>query len=87
MLRLESKSLIEYYVINPQNYDLGFIHYQVDLMEETEEEYHLLEQDFYHIKEYVWEEKFKIYFSELDTLEKIIQNTNVLENINNIYGK
>ena len=86
MLRLESKSLIEYYGINPQNYDLGFIHYQVDLMEETEEEYHLLEQDFYHIKEYVGEEKFKIYFSELDTLEKIIQNTNVLEKfLNFIY--
>ena len=82
-MKLESKSLIEYYGITPQNYDLGFIHYQVDLMDETKEEYHLLGQDFYHIKEYVGEEKFKIYFSELDILEIIIQNTNILEEFSN----
>lgn len=79
MLQLESKSLIEYYGINPQNYDLGFIHYQVDLLEETKEEYQLLEKDFDHIKEYVGEEKFKIYFSDIFTLEKIKRNTNIVE--------
>lgn len=80
MLQLESKSLIDYYGIHPQNYDIGFLHYQVDLMEETAEEYKLLENDLFRIKEYVGEEKFKIYFSELDTLEKILQNTSILEN-------
>lgn len=79
MLQIESKSLLDYYGRNPQNYSIGFIHYQVNLYEEAEEEYQLLEKDFCHIKEYVGEEKFKIYFSDLETLNKIFQNTKILE--------
>ena len=83
MLQIESKSLFGYYGKNPQNYTIGFLHYQVDLCEETEKEYQLLEEDFRHIKEYVGEEKFKIYFSEIETLNKVLQNTNILENFSN----
>lgn len=83
MLQIESKSLLEYYGKKPQNYTIGFLHYQVDLCEETVKEYQLLEEDFWHIKEYVGEEKFKIYFSEIETLNKVFQNTNILENFSN----
>ena len=83
MLQIESKSLLKYYGKKPQNYTIGFLHYQVDLCEETVKEYQLLEEDFWHIKEYVGEEKFKIYFSEIETLNKVFQNTNILENFSN----
>ena len=72
MLQIESKSLFGYYGKNPQNYTIGFLHYQVDLCEETEKEYQLLEEDFWHIKEYVGEEKFKIYFSEIVSICKTV---------------
>lgn len=77
MIKLESKTLKNYYGGEPNEYDLKFIHYNIDVFENTKEEYELIYIDLMKIKELL-QEDFRIYFSDINNLSKIINNTNIV---------
>lgn len=86
MFKLKSKSLIDYYGETPIDYNICFIHYGIDILEDSKEEYNLILEDLINIKNNVPKEIYKIYFSTLEDLKKITNNTNILDKlIDDIY--
>lgn len=82
MLNLESKYFNEYYVNNPQFYNIAFMHYNVELFDE---DYSLLEKDLVKVKEFV-KEHFKLYFSNVEVFMTLSEHTNILNNyFNDVY--
>lgn len=79
MLELSSKTLKEYYGEKPSDYNIKFCHYSYDILEETSEEYRAIKKDLKNIKEYVGDEYFKLYFGEVDTLQKLNNMCNILD--------
>ena len=78
-MKLKSKNLISYYREHPEDYDLGFIHYNLEIDYESEEEYKMIEEDLNNIKEYVGDAFFKIYISDIKDLRKLSEHTNILQ--------
>ena len=74
MINLKSKTLCDYYSSNPSEYYIKFIHHNIDIREETLKEYKNIEDDFEKIYNFD-AEAFIIYFSGIDNLIKIINNT------------
>ena len=82
-MKLSSKSLINYYGEIPNNYNISFIHCQIDLVDDSKEESELVLRDLLNIKNYVSEDLFKIYFSNLKDLKILVNNTNILDILSN----
>lgn len=76
MIKFKSKTFQEYYEY-VYDYALKFFHYSFNLSENSEEEYKLIEDDIDTIRDYLSDDYFKLYFGELDTLEKLFNNTNI----------
>ena len=84
-LNLESKYFNEYYGKNPDFYLIAFWHYNIELLDESKKEYELIESDLSKIRK-ATKDLFKIYFSDIDVLLKVIKNTNILNDyFENIY--
>jgi hypothetical protein len=77
LIKLTSNTLKNYYGEIPYEYDLKFIHYNIDIKEDTNEEYNKLDKDLKNIKGYT-KESFMIYFSDILNLIKVINNTSII---------
>lgn len=77
MILLKSKTLSNYYGNTPNEYELKFIHYNIDVAEESKEEYQNIEKDIIEINNYD-PESLIIYFSDINNLSKILINTNII---------
>ena len=85
MIRLKSETLKKYYGEIPREYDLKFIHFEIDISKESKDEYQFIEEDLKAVQQYV-QDSFMIYFSDIDNLCKMIKNTKIIENyFPNIY--
>ncbi len=78
MFELKSKTLTEYYGKVPRNYDLKFLHYQIDLANLNPLELEFLSKDLDKIFEHIGKKYFKIYFSNLTTLKNVMKNTAII---------
>ena len=76
MISLKSKTLCDYYSINPNEYDIKFIHYNIDIKQETFTEYKNIEEDIEEIYKFD-SSAFMLYFSDIKNYERIINNTNI----------
>jgi len=76
-MEFKSQSMMVYYSKHPYEYDLKFIHNNLDLLEHSVEEYRLLELDLEHMKAEI-KESFLVYFSELNHLASVYQNSNIV---------
>lgn len=74
MLNLESKYFNEYYGSNPRFYNIGFLHYNVELFDE---DFTLLEKDLVRVKEYI-KNLFKLYFSNAEVFMTLRKYTNIV---------
>lgn len=74
MLNLESKYFNEYYGSNPRFYNVGFLHYNVELFDE---DFTLLEKDLVKVKEYI-KDLFKLYFSNVEVFMTLRKYTNII---------
>lgn len=83
MIELVSKTLLNYYKNNNREYIIKFLHYNLDIMEDTPEEYKKIEQDLKTIYDYN-PTSFLVYFSDVDNYSKFVKNIN-LDYSNNIY--
>lgn len=79
MLELSSKTLSSYHGSKPSDYNIKFYHYAYDIVEETLDEYKAIKNDLKNIKEYVGDDYFKLYFGEIDTLRKLNNMCNILD--------
>ena len=79
MIKFKSKTFQEYYEY-VYDYELKFFHYSFNLSENTEEEYKLFEEDINTLRDSLSDDYFKIYFGELDTVEKLFNATNIFNN-------
>lgn len=85
MLKLKSKTLTKYYGETVSDYNIKFIHYNIELDNTSEEELRLLEQDLDQIYAYA-QDDFKIYFSNLGNLKVIKEQTTIIDKYqDNIY--
>ena len=78
MISLESKTFCNYYGSNPSEYDLKFIHYNIDVFDDSEDEYKKIKQDLKKIYEFD-KNAFIIYFSNVENYSKIISYININE--------
>lgn len=76
LIKLKSNTLCNYYGKAPSEYEIKFIHYNIDVIEESNSEYANLEKDLKEIYD-LNSEVFKLYFSNTDNFMKIITNTNI----------
>ena len=83
-IELKSKSLSNYYSTKPDNYTLSFHHYNVIVDNESNNEYMLLERDIELIRN-LNKENSVIYFSDIENLIKVMNNTNIFNRLNDIY--
>lgn len=83
-IELKSKSLSNYYSTKPDNYTLTFHHYNVIVDNKSNNEYMLLEQDIELIRN-LNKENSIIYFSDIENLIKVMNNTNIFNRLNDIY--
>jgi len=83
MISLKSKTLCNYYSNNPSEYYIKFIHHNIDIKEETPTEYKNIEEDLKNIYKFD-STAFMLYFSDIENLEKIINNTGI-DYYNKIY--
>ena len=83
-IELKSKSLSNYYSTKPDNYTLSFHHYNVIVDNESNNEYMLLEQDIELIRN-LNKGNSVIYFSDIENLIKVMNNTNIFNRLNDIY--
>lgn len=83
MFKFRSKTLIDMYGDNFEQYDIAFIHYALKLRENSNEEYKLLESDFDSLKESVNDNQFKIYFYDIDSFKEVMDNTNIVSKYHN----
>ncbi len=82
--KFRSKTISNYYTSNPDNYILSYHHYNIIVDNDSKEEYYLLEKDIELLRRYNKENSI-LYFSDIDNLKKIKDNTNIFNNLNDIY--
>ena len=82
--KFKSKTISNYYTGNPDNYILSYHHYNIIVDNDSKEEYYLLEKDIELLRRYNKENSI-LYFSDIDNLKKIKDNTNIFNNLNDIY--
>lgn len=82
--KFKSKTKSNYYTSNPDNYILSFHHYNIVVDNDSKEEYYLLEKDIELLRKYNKENSI-LYFSNINNLKKIKYNTNICNNLNDIY--
>lgn len=82
--KFKSKTISNYYTGNPDNYILSFHHYNIVVDNDSKEEYYLLEKDIELLRKYNKEDSI-LYFSDINNLKKIKDNTNICNNLNDIY--
>lgn len=82
--KFKSKTISNYYTGNPDNYILSFHHYNIVVDNDSKEEYYLLEKDIELLRKYNKENSI-LYFSDINNLKKIKDNTNICNNLNDIY--
>lgn len=82
--KFKSKTISNYYTGNPDNYILSFHHYNIVVDNDSKEEYYLLEKDIELLRKYNKENSI-LYFSDINNLKKIKYNTNICNNLNDIY--
>ena len=86
MIKLNSKSLINYYGEIPNNYNICFVHCNIDVIDDSKEESERILNDLINIKNNISKELFKVYFSSLEDLKILVNNTNILDILfNDIY--
>lgn len=83
-MKLKSKTLTNYYSSDPDDYTIKYHHYNIVVDDESKIEYELLEDDIKKIREYNQDNSI-IYFSDIINLKKVINNTSIIENANDIY--
>ncbi len=77
MIQLKSKTLKNYYGDQFDDYELKYIHYNLIIENDSNEEYQLLMDDIKNIKQYI-KDSFLIYFSDVDNLRKVLKNTKII---------
>ena len=73
MVSIKSKTLQDYYGNNPDEYYIKFIHHNIDVIEDSKEEYLKINEDFNNLYN-LDKEAFLIYFSDIENLIKISSN-------------
>ena len=84
MISLKSKTMSDYYGNNPDEYSIKFIHYNIDVIDESDEEYKKISEDFKNIYE-LDKEAFIIYFSDVENYIKIINHVDLSDYREKIY--
>lgn len=84
MISLKSKTLSDYYGNNPNEYYIKFIHHNIDIVDESDEEYKKISEDFNSIYKFD-KEAFIIYFSDVKNYIKIINHIDIRKYIGKIY--
>lgn len=84
MINLKSKSLIDYYSNNPDDYTIKYHHYNIVVNNDSKDEFENIEEDINSLRK-INQYNSIIYFSDLDNLKKIKYNTNICNNLNDIY--
>ena len=79
-----SKTITNYYSNTPDEYILKFHHYNILVDNNSKEEYLLLESDIQILRN-INKQHSIIYFSDLDNFEKVLVNTNILDNAEDVY--
>lgn len=73
MVSIKSKTLQDYYGNNPNEYYIKFIHHNIDVIDESKEEYLNISEDFNNLYN-LDKEAFLIYFSDVENFIKISSN-------------
>jgi len=76
VIELKSKTLCSYYGDNPSEYYLKFIHHNIDVMEDSVEEYKKMEEDFENIYNFD-KNSFMLYFSDIQNYIKVVNHINI----------
>ena len=84
MINLKSRSLIDYYSNNPDDYTIKYHHYNIVVNNDSKDEFENIEEDINSLRK-INQYNSIIYFSDLDNLKKIKYNTNICNNLNDIY--
>ena len=82
MIDLKSKSLIDYYTNNPDDYTIKYHHYNIIVSNDSNDEYKNIEEDINSFRK-INQDNTIIYFSDLKNFKKINNNTDILKNANN----
>lgn len=83
-VKFKSKTISNYYTNNPDNYTLSFTHFNIVVDNDSKEEYNLLENDVELLRKYNKENSI-LYFSDIQNLKKVKNNTNICDYLNDIY--
>ena len=81
MVLIKSKTFQDYYGINPDEYYIKFIHHNINVYDESKEEYLKISEDFNNIYN-LDKDAFLIYFSDVENYIKISSNIDI-ENMYN----
>ena len=73
MVLIKSKTFQDYYGINPDEYYIKFIHHNINVYDESKEEYLKISEDFNNIYN-LDKDAFLIYFSDVENYIKISSN-------------
>lgn len=84
MIDLKSKSLIDYYTNNPDDYTIKYHHYNIIVSNDSNDEYKNIEEDINSFRK-INQDNSIIYFSDLKNFKKINNNTDILKNSKDIY--
>lgn len=76
MIELKSKTFCNYYGSNPNEYYIKYIHHNIDVVDNSDEEYKKIEEDLKEIYEFD-KNAFIIYFSDVENYSKIISHINI----------
>ena len=85
MVLIKSKTFQDYYGTNPDEYYIKFIHHNVDVSDESKEEYLKISEDFNSLYN-LDKDAFLIYFSDVENYIKISSNIDI-ENMYNAQVK
>ena len=84
MIDLKSKSLIDYYTNNPDDYTIKYHHYNIIVSNDSNDEYKNIEEDINSFRK-INQDNSIIYFSDLKNFKKINNNTDILKNSKDVY--
>jgi len=76
MVLIKSKTFQDYYGTNPDEYYIKFIHHNVDVSDESREEYLKIREDFNYLYN-LDKDAFLIYFSDVENYIKISSNIDI----------
>ena len=76
MVLIKSKTFQDYYGTNPAEYYIKFIHHNVDVSDESKEEYLKISEDFNYLYN-LDKDAFLIYFSDVENYIKISSNIDI----------